>query len=98
MVLTQSEPRPPRRLLFDGHARIARTFGRLPPTALLLPAMLGVQFGSALATVLFSSLGPAGTAFASTIFSAAVLTVFARPRPDSRLRKARPGAPAVRPG
>ena len=49
--------------------------------------MLGVQLGSALATVLFSSLGPAGTAFTSTIFSAAVLTALARPRLDSRLRK-----------
>src|SRR5215470_15992314 len=85
MVLTQSEPGSAERLPF-GQARVARTFGRLPPTALMLLAMLGVQLGSALATVLFSSLGPAGTAFISTIFSAAVLTLFARPKLDRTWR------------
>jgi inner membrane transporter RhtA len=87
VVLTQSEPRGPQELPFGGGGRIARAFGRLPPTALLLLSLLAVQLGSALATVLFSSLGPAGTAFASTIFSAAVLTILERPRLDRRLRQ-----------
>jgi len=46
---------------------LARAFGRLPPTALLLLSILSVQLGSALATVLFSGLGPAGTALAPAI-------------------------------
>ena len=87
VVLTQSEPRGPRELPFGGGGRIARAFGRLPPTALLLLSLLAVQLGSALAIVLFLSLGPAGTAFASTIFSAAVLTILERPRLDRRLRR-----------
>src|SRR5215468_9809218 len=84
LQIAMAEPVPPNRVgrLAAGQARVARTFGRLPPTALMLLAMLGVQLGSALATVLFSSLGPAGTAFVSTIFSAAVLTLFARPKLD----------------
>ena len=88
LQVAMAEPGPSNRVgrLAAGHARIARTFGRLPPTALLLLSMLGVQLGSALATVLFSGLGPAGTAFASTAFSAAVLTVLARPKLDRRWR------------
>lgn len=70
-----------------GRVRVAQAFGRLPPTALLLVALLSVQLGSALATVLFSTLGPAGTALASTLFSAAALTALARPRLDGRIRK-----------
>jgi inner membrane transporter RhtA len=70
-----------------GRARVAQALGRLPPTALVLLSVLAVQLGSALATVLFSSLGPAGTAFATTAFSAAVLTALARPRLDNRIRK-----------
>lgn len=54
---------------------IAAGIGNLPPTAVMLLAIVSVQLGAALATVLFSSLGPAGTAFASAFFSAAVLTV-----------------------
>jgi inner membrane transporter RhtA len=54
--------------------------GRLPPTALLLLAIVSVQLGSALATVLFSTLGPIGTSFATSLFSAAILTAMKRPR------------------
>jgi inner membrane transporter RhtA len=60
--------------------RIAGGLGRMPPPAILLLAIVSVQLGSALATVLFSSLGPIGTAFASSLFSAAVLTVICKPR------------------
>jgi len=51
----------------------------LPPGAIMLLAIVCVQLGSALATVLFSSLGPIGTAFASAVFSAVVLTAISRP-------------------
>lgn len=49
--------------------------GRVPPTALLLLAIVFVQLGAALATVLFSTIGATGTAFASTFFSAAAVTM-----------------------
>lgn len=55
-------------------------FGRVPPTALLLLAIVSIQLGTALATFLFSSLGATGTAFATSFFSAASLTVFALTR------------------
>jgi len=54
--------------------RIAAGMGRVPPTALLLLAILCVQLGGALSTVLFSTIGPIGTAFLSAAFSAAVVT------------------------
>ena len=53
----------------------ASGFGRLPPTAFMLLSIVSVELGSALATVLFSSLGPTGTAFATSLFSAAVLSI-----------------------
>ena len=56
--------------------RIAAGMGRVPPTALLLLAILCVQLGGALSTVLFSTIGPIGTAFLSAAFSAAVVTAF----------------------
>lgn len=68
-----------------GQARVAGALGRLPPTPLLLLSILSVQLGSALATALFSSLGPAGTTFASTGFSALVLSLIWRPTIDRRL-------------
>ncbi len=61
-------------------SRLAAAAGRAPPTVLLLLSIISIQLGSALATVFFSSLGPAGTAFISTAFSAAVLSLM-RPRP-----------------
>ncbi|QEX17370.1 hypothetical protein FRZ44_26680 [Hypericibacter terrae] len=67
--------------------RLARAFGRLPPTALLILSILSVALGSALATILFSTVGPAGTAMLSAGFSAIVLSVLRPPKIDSRLRK-----------
>ncbi|MBL8906863.1 MAG: EamA family transporter [Rhizobiales bacterium] len=64
----------------SGLSRLGAALGRTPPTVLMLLSILSIQLGSALATVFFSSLGPAGTAFVSTAFSAAVLTLM-RPRP-----------------
>jgi len=66
-------------------ACLGRALGRIPPTGLLLLSILSVQLGSALATTLFSSLGPIGTAFSSTAFSALVLTLAARPKIDGRI-------------
>ncbi len=60
--------------------------GRLPPGALVLLAILSIQLSSAFATFLFADLGPAGTAFLSTLFSAAVLTLVSPPKLDRRLR------------
>jgi inner membrane transporter RhtA len=62
------------------HVRAAAAFGRLPPTAWMLLAIVSVQLGAALATVLFSSLGPTGTAFATSLFSAAILSLRLGPR------------------
>lgn len=87
IILSQLEPSARDRRPLGGRVRVAQAFGRLPPTALLLLSLVAVQLGSALATVLFSSLGPAGTAFASTVFSAVVLTALARPKLDRRLRE-----------
>lgn len=86
-IVTLAEPRTPNRLPLARGVRVAQAFGRLPPTALLLLSVLAVQLGSALATALFSNLGPAGTAWATTVFSAAVLTALARPRLDGRIRR-----------
>lgn len=61
-------------------SRLGAALGRTPPTVLMLLSIISIQLGSALATVFFSSLGPAGTAFVSTAFSAAVLSLM-RPRP-----------------
>jgi len=61
-------------------SRLAAAAGRTPPTVLMLLSILSIQLGSALATVFFSTLGPAGTAFVSTVFSAIVLSLL-RPRP-----------------
>jgi len=68
-----------------GQLRLAQALGRLPPTGLLLFSILSVQLGSALATTLFSSLGPVGTAFTSTVFSALVMTLLARPKIDGKI-------------
>jgi inner membrane transporter RhtA len=66
--------------LADPISAAATGFAKLPPTLLLLLAIVCVQLGSALATVLFSTLGPIGTAFASSLFSAIVLTAISKPR------------------
>jgi inner membrane transporter RhtA len=59
---------------------IADGIQRLPPGLVMLLAIVCVQLGSALATVLFSRLGPVGTAFASSTFSAAALILISQPR------------------
>jgi inner membrane transporter RhtA len=61
-------------------AVLATGFGKLPPTVLLLLAIVAVQLGGALASVLFTSLGPVGLTFTSALCSAVVLTLFGRPR------------------
>jgi len=69
-------------------SRLGAAAGRTPPAILLILSILSVQLGSALATVFFSGLGPAGTAFVSTLFSAMVLTVL-KPRPTLNTRIAK---------
>jgi inner membrane transporter RhtA len=64
----------------------SRTLDRIPPAALLLLAIVSIQLSSAFATFLFASLGPAGTAFLTALFSAGVLTLLSPPRIDRRLR------------
>lgn len=64
----------------SGLSLLGAALGRTPPTVLMLLSIISIQLGSALATVFFTSLGPAGTAFVSTAFSAAVLSLM-RPRP-----------------
>ena len=64
----------------------SRALDRIPPAALLLLAILSIQLSTAFATFLFSSLGPAGTAFLTAVFSAGVLTLLSPPRIDRRLR------------
>jgi len=64
----------------------SRALDRIPPAPLLLLAILSIQLGAAFATFLFSSLGPAGTAFLTLAFSSGVLTLLSPPRIDRRLR------------
>ncbi len=73
---SNSEPRsfPP----FGALARLTAGLGRVPPSLLVLLSIVSVQLGSALATVLFSNLGPAGTALLSAGFSALLLTAASR--------------------
>jgi inner membrane transporter RhtA len=65
IAASEGMPRDRKGIAAGSPVRVARAFGRLPPTALLLLSMLSVQLGSALATTLFPSLGPAGTAFSA---------------------------------
>jgi len=65
-----------------GHAvgAAAAGFGRLPPTALMLFSLVSVQVGAALATMLFSALGPVGTVFCIFLSAAVMLTLWSRPK------------------
>ena len=56
-----------------------RTFGRIPPTALVLIGIVSVQVGSALAKHLFSAVGPFGMVALRLFFAAAVLVLSWRP-------------------
>lgn len=61
-------------------AGAAAGFGRLPPAALMLFSLVSVQVGAALATMLFSALGPMGTVFCIFSSAAVMLTLWSRPR------------------
>jgi inner membrane transporter RhtA len=65
--------------------QVAAAFGRVPPSLLMLLSILSAQLGTALATVLFSNLGPAGTALLSAGFSAAILSALPGSLFDRRL-------------
>src|SRR5689334_2854825 len=59
---------------------------RAPSTALVLGGITSVQFGAALATTLFDSVGPAGTALLRLAFGSLVLLAVWRPRLSGRTR------------
>ncbi|MFH8798396.1 EamA family transporter [Streptomyces sp. NPDC017936] len=58
-----------------------RTFGAVPPTALVLLGIVSVQVGSALAKHLFGAVGSFGTVALRLFFAAAVLMLLWRPSP-----------------
>jgi inner membrane transporter RhtA len=60
---------------------------RIPSPALVLGAIGSIQFGAALATTLFSRLGPAGAVTARLCTATAVLLVIWRPRIRGRTRR-----------
>lgn len=68
-------------------ARVAQAYGRLPPAALMLLAVISVELSWALATVILSDVGQSGTAFLSTAFAALVFTVLSPPQLDGRIRR-----------
>ena len=73
---------------FAGYrSRLGRAHDRLPPALLMLLAVIAVELAWALATVVFSDLGAAGTALLSTGFAAVVFTVASPPRIDDRLQR-----------
>ncbi|MBA2507032.1 MAG: EamA family transporter [Thermoleophilaceae bacterium] len=55
------------------------TARRVPAEALVLGAVVSVQFGAALAKTIFDEAGPAGTVFLRTVFAAVVLFALWRP-------------------
>ncbi len=67
--------------------RVAQAYGRLPPAALMLLAVIAVELSWALATFLLADVGESGTAWLSTTFAAVVFTLISRPKIDGRLRK-----------
>ena len=69
------------------HARVAEAYGRLPPAALMLLAVISVELSWAMATVILYDVGQSGTAFLSTVFAAMVFTALSPPKIDGRLRK-----------
>ena len=56
-----------------------RTFGAIPPTALVMLGIVSVQLGSALAKQLFSAVGSFGTVALRLFFAAVVLMLLWRP-------------------
>jgi inner membrane transporter RhtA len=87
IALFPAGPPEPTGLIGASRQRLAAASGRIPPGVLLLLSILCVQLSSALATTLFSDLGPAGTTLTSTILGAAVLTLSSPPRIDGRVRR-----------
>ncbi len=77
-------PEPRRALIMD---RVAQAYGRLPPAALMLLAVVAVELSWAVATFLLADVGESGTAWLSTMFAAIVFTLISRPKIDGRLRK-----------
>src|SRR5688500_2395877 len=73
------------RVLITG--RVAQAYGRLPPAALMLLAVVAVELSWAVATFLLANVGESGTAWLSTTFAAVVFTAISRPTIDGRLRK-----------
>ncbi len=57
-------------------------YDRVPPLALVLAAILSIQFGAAFATTLFDDLGAAGVSLLRLGFAAIVLLAVWRPRPS----------------
>ncbi|WP_225828654.1 EamA family transporter [Streptomyces naphthomycinicus] len=66
---------------FSPTAPAGRTFGAIPPTALVLLGIVSVQVGSALAKHLFDAVGSFGTVALRLFFAAAVLLLVWRPSP-----------------
>lgn len=70
-----------------GGVRLAQAYGKLPPAALMLFAVIAVELSWALATLVLADVGECGTAWLSTAFAAVVFTILAPPKIDARLRK-----------
>jgi inner membrane transporter RhtA len=64
---------------FSVTALAGRTFGAIPPTALVLLGIVSVQLGSAVAKQLFGAVGSFGTVALRLFFAAAVLMLVWRP-------------------
>jgi inner membrane transporter RhtA len=70
-----------------GRAHLAQAYGKLPPAALMLLAVIAVELSWALATLVLADVGECGTAWLSTAFAAIVFTALSPPKIDGRLRK-----------
>jgi len=60
---------------------------RAPSSALVLGAIASVQFGAAIATTLFASVGPGGAAFLRLLAAAVILLALLRPRLRGRTQR-----------
>ena len=78
-------PRPPDWRAFT--RAVSRALSRVPPTGLLLLAIVSVQLGSVLAIHLFATLGPNATVFLRVAFGALLLAIAAPPQLDAGLLK-----------
>lgn len=73
------------RVLITG--RVVQAYGRLPPAALMLLAVIAVELSWAVATFVLADVGESGTAWLSTMFAAIVFTLISPPKIDDRLRR-----------